>query len=89
MVGISYLAEEEAGIVRTRISELSWDPQQDESFWEVALYSKDRMIVPAHVVHSADVVEINTYEQLRELDSDSNQLRICSKITCDLSEGVL
>ena len=33
------------------------------------------MIVTARVVHSADVVEINTYEQLREIDSDSNQLK--------------
>lgn len=33
------------------------------------------MIVAAKVVHSVDVVEINTYEQLRELDSDSNQLK--------------
>ncbi len=44
-------------------------------FWEEALYNKDRMIVAARVVHSADVVEINTYEQLREIDSDSNQLK--------------
>ena len=33
------------------------------------------MIVTARVGHSADVVEINTYEQLREIDSDSNQLK--------------
>ena len=33
------------------------------------------MIVAAKVVHSSDVVEINTYEQLRELDSHSNQLK--------------
>lgn len=33
------------------------------------------MIVLARVVHSADVVEINTYEQLREIDSNSNQLK--------------
>ena len=33
------------------------------------------MIVTARVVHSADIVEINTYEQLREIDSDSNQLK--------------
>ena len=40
---------------------------------EQALYQKYQMIVCARVVHSADVVEINTYEQLRELYSDSNQ----------------
>ena len=33
------------------------------------------MFVKAKVVHSADVVEINTYEQLRELDEHSSQLK--------------
>ena len=33
------------------------------------------MIVPAKVVHAADIVEINTFEQLRELDSNSNHLQ--------------
>ncbi|HBA96964.1 MAG TPA: choline kinase [Lachnospiraceae bacterium] len=75
MVGISYLLEEQAGVVRGRIAHLAGDAQYDGSFWEEALYGKDRMIVQARVVHSSYVVEINTYEQLRELDSDSRQLR--------------
>ena len=33
------------------------------------------MIVPAKVVHAANIVEINTFEQLRELDSNSNHLQ--------------
>ena len=33
------------------------------------------MIIPARVVAVNDVVEINTFEQLRELDSNSNQLK--------------
>lgn len=34
-----------------------------------------RMVPINTEIHSADVVEINTYEQLREIDSDSNQLK--------------
>lgn len=75
MIGISYLTKEDSDTVSTRIKELCKKPQYDGSFWEEALYNKDRMIVTARVVHSADVVEINTYEQLREIDSDSNQLK--------------
>lgn len=75
MIGISYLTKEDSDTVSTRIKELCKKPQYDGSFWEEALYKKDRMIVAARVVHSADVVEINTYEQLREIDSDSNQLK--------------
>jgi len=75
MIGIAYLLEPEAAEVRARIQALMADGRHDDSFWEAALYHKDRMIVQARVVHGADVVEINTYEQLRELDSDSNQLK--------------
>ncbi|MGM9615755.1 MAG: NTP transferase domain-containing protein [Oscillospiraceae bacterium] len=75
MVGIAYLTEEQAAVVRERVRELSGDSRYDERFWESALYAEGRMIVQARIVHAADVVEINTYEQLRELDSDSNQLK--------------
>ena len=75
MIGISYLTKEDSDTVSTRIKELCKNPQYDGSFWEEALYNKDRMIGTARVVHSADVVEINTYEQLREIDSDSSQLK--------------
>ena len=75
MIGISYLLAPDAGVVRQRIEELCADKLHDESFWEIALYEKDRMFLRARVVHGLDVVEINTYEQLRELDSDSNQLK--------------
>lgn len=94
MVGISYLVKEDAEIVKQRIIELSKDHRYDDAFWEEALYKKDRMIVCAKVVHSLDVVEINTYEQLRELDSDSDQLKtdaidvICQALNINADEVV-
>lgn len=93
MIGISYLTKEDADTVSARIEELCKNPQYDGSFWEEALYNKNRMIVTARVVHSADVVEINTYEQLREIDSDSNQLktdaiRLICKALCAKPEEV-
>lgn len=75
MIGICYLTEDDAKSVKKRVEELCNNPKYDDVFWEEALYSKDRMIVRARVVHSSDVVEINTYEQLREIDSSSNQLK--------------
>ena len=75
MIGISYLTGDEAELVRTQVSRMSADSAYDDKFWEEALYKGDRMIVQARIVHAADVVEINTYEQLRDLDSDSNQLK--------------
>lgn len=75
MIGICYLLETEAETVRERLEELGRDSRYDGAFWEETLYRKDRMIVTARVVHAADAVEINTYEQLREIDSDSSQLQ--------------
>lgn len=75
MIGICYLVKEDAVIVRKRIEELCQNQRYDGAFWEEALYRQGRMTVAARVVHSSDVVEINTYEQLREIDSDSSQLK--------------
>lgn len=75
MIGICYLLEEEAAVVREQITRLCQDRRFDQSFWEEALYCRDRMIVQAKVVPAAEVIEINTYEQLRNLDGNSDQLK--------------
>lgn len=92
MIGICYLTREDANVVKTRMEELCRDQRYDGAFWEEALYRQGRMTVAARVVHSSDVVEINTYEQLRELDSDSGQLKtdaiqiICSVLSAKPDE---
>lgn len=94
MIGIAYLVDDVADIVKDKIEKLSESSKYDESFWEEALYNKDKMIVSAKVVHSSDVVEINTYEQLRELDSYSNHLKteaiqvICKAIDARAEEVI-
>lgn len=75
MIGIAYLKEEQADVIRKRITAMACNPYYDGVFWEEALLEKDRMMLLAKVVPGEKVVEINTYEQLRELDSGSNQLK--------------
>ncbi len=75
MLGIAYLLEEQAAKVRDKIESLCKNSRYDGSFWEEALYENKRMIVQAKVTPASDAVEINTYEQLRELDSSSNHLK--------------
>ena len=75
MVGISYLLKNDANLVRNNIEKLLQDKINNNCFWENALYNKDKMIVSAKIEKSTDVVEINTYEQLRELDSNSEHLK--------------
>lgn len=75
MIGIAYLLEKDAAVVRSRIYAMAADASHDEDFWEAALYNGDRMLLPARMLPSSDVVEINTYEQLRELDGESSHLK--------------
>ena len=75
MLGISYLTAEDAKAVRDKVEHLCADHRHDGDFWETALFEKDRMMVTAKVVLSDAVIEINTYEQLRDLDGSSDQLQ--------------
>lgn len=92
MIGLAYLSPDDAAAIRKRIIHMAQKPEYDGVFWEKALYEERKMCIPGRVVSSSDVMEINTYEQLRELDSHSNQLKseaieiICRSIPCKPSE---
>lgn len=75
MIGISYLLKKDADIISKRLELFDKDPKYRDKFWEETLYKNTKMMIPAKVVHSANIVEINTFEQLRELDSHSNHLQ--------------
>lgn len=74
MMGISYLHDQDAAIVKEKVEVMCQNTHYDNAFWEEALLISGKMIVAARMVSSKKYVEINTYEQLRELDSESNQL---------------
>lgn len=75
MVGITYLVGNEADEVRKRLDLYDKNKKYNHSFWEETLIEGDKFLTKAKVVHSSEVVEINTYEQLRELDEESNYLK--------------
>ncbi|MCQ2512970.1 MAG: phosphocholine cytidylyltransferase/choline kinase family protein [Lachnospiraceae bacterium] len=74
-LGIAYLMEPESKTVRERLNTYSKMKKYDNAFWEETLYRQDKMIVSPNMVNSDVFIEINTYEQLRELDSGSNHLK--------------
>ena len=74
MIGIAYVMGDESDIVRANLAKTDDDGHAD-CFWEETLMSRDRFILPAKVLSASEAVEINTYEQLREIDSDSNHLK--------------
>lgn len=76
MIGISYLLDKDCVEIREKLMVYSKNKKYENAFWEETLYGKEkRMIVSAKVVSSSDVFEINTYEQLRELDEHSKELK--------------
>ena len=74
MVGIAYLCDDAAKRVRDNLRIMSQDAAYDEAFWEDTLHD-EKWMAAARVVSAAKVVEINTYEQLRNLDDQSDQLK--------------
>lgn len=72
MLGIAYLTEEDASSLREKARQLCADPRFDGVFWEEALFGT--VPVYAKLLSREAAVEIDTYEQLRSLDSDSGHL---------------
>lgn len=74
-IGISYLEQADSQKLVKQIEKLTVDPKNDNAFWEDALKQNDKLSVLARVVPQEFATEINTYEQLREFDENSNQIK--------------
>ena len=73
MVGIAYLIEPESEVVKENLKLM--DETHPNDFWESTLVNNDKLILAAKMIDSNEYVEINTYEQLRNTDSKSSQLK--------------
>ena len=74
MIGISYLDAADGSRVAEKLEQMKQDPEYEDSFWEEALYEKNRMVIAGKVDRTKSIYEINTYEQLRALDTNSIHL---------------
>lgn len=75
MIGLCYVMGEEAKLVQEKLQEFAKTPSYDHEFWECTLQDKNKWIIPSKVVGSEQIIEINTYEQLREIDGNSANLQ--------------
>jgi len=75
MFGICYLDGQLGATLKKRLTAMAQDIKYSHSFWEEALYDGKKMLPFAKVLSSQHNFEINTYEQLRDIDSDSLQLK--------------
>lgn len=75
MIGIAYISKADSKAVQKRLEELDGNKNYKDCFWEEVLFEKDRMLAAARMASSVNTYEINTFEQLKELDADSSQLK--------------
>ncbi len=88
MTGISFITTEDSKKLKNKIKLLCSQKENDNEFWETALFEKSDIEVAAKVIRSNEVIEINSYEQLRDLDCYSIELQnesisvICKVFKC-------
>ena len=73
-IGISYICGESKETVKKNLLLMANENKFNNYFWEETLVNGNKLIVNAKIVNSDSTFEINTYEQLREIDTKSNQL---------------
>ncbi|MCI9582337.1 MAG: phosphotransferase [Clostridium sp.] len=75
MCGVAYLCADDAAMVRGNLERLCADPEYRHACWEQALIGPNgQMAGYANVITGMLVVPVNTYEDLRVLDSESKHL---------------
>lgn len=74
MVGLCYLNKESAKLVKHNF-ETNGGANTPLDFWEKILCGPSKMIVKARIASKKEAVDLNTYEDLRELDKKSSHLK--------------
>ena len=74
MIGLAYLNEMQGKNI-SKLLEKSIEEKQYASFWEDVLEDKKTFLLKGKLVSDNDHAEINSYEQLLELDSGSTHLK--------------
>lgn len=75
MIGISYISKNDSKQFIKKLKSMATSDNYDDCFWEEACYDDNKMLQFAKVVDGKKFVEINTYENLRSIDSDSDHLK--------------
>ena len=74
MLGLCYLLQKDAVVVREQLQKLAKKRRYSREPWEKALFVGNKMIPYARVMLGQSNFAIRTYEEYRELDSESRQL---------------
>lgn len=75
MVGLAYITKPDAQLLVEKLRQIDSDRRLQNEFWEYALYTRNGFNIEARVIKDSEVIEINTYEDLRNLDNESVSLK--------------
>lgn len=74
MLGIAYISEEDSFWFQERLTSFFLQAD-DQSFWEEAFYVEKKFTLPVRNDDNKIVYEINTFEDLKQLDNTSEHLK--------------
>ena len=74
-IGIAYINHPDAKWLKERLVSMAEKTRYDNSFWEDCLFEGEGYRIGAKLVRHEDVHEINTYEDLRDIDEESENLK--------------
>ena len=74
IIGLSYLTKADAAEARKRLEEMTTGRKNSSAFWEAIVSDKKGMKIPARMAEPGDAAEINSWEQVEDLDFYRRQL---------------
>lgn len=72
-VGVAYINSQDAVLLKKQLELLDNNEHYSDD-WEEALFVNNKMIIEGKIVDTSCVDEINTYEELRDIDDHSSHL---------------
>lgn len=75
MVGLAYLDESAGDRVKQELTNRVTHHLRLDEFWESLLIHGDHFALSSYLIKDQQFAEINSYEELRDLDSNSNHLK--------------
>ena len=88
MIGIAYVNSDTSKAIIDNVKNYCNQKNSNDLFWEDAVINNKKMLLYAKLMDDRSVVEIDTYEQLRDLDYKSPQLKDDSIETIEKCFGV-
>lgn len=75
MVGLAYINSQSGQMLRKALDERIAHQEQLNQFWESTLDNHGEFILNAYLINDSQYAEVNSYEELRDLDSNSGHLK--------------